>query len=157
MHPVVQQHVAEVEALKCATHDRLLKGTIARILRGQLASGWNKWVDSYHAERLAAGLSAQSDAHKEALEEMQKAHAEALEQSVVATEAEQKLRLAELEELRARLEATSAAHAAAEESAASKVGELSSASDELAAAAMWLRFAATCGCKGVVGCGRSNA
>ena len=69
-----------------ANDARLLKGTINRILRHQLASGWNKWVDSYHAERLAAGLSAQSDAHKEALEAQELQATAKLEEALAAHE-----------------------------------------------------------------------
>ena len=69
-----------------ANDARLLKGTINRMMRRQLASGWNKWVDSYHAERLAAGLSAQLDAHGEALQ-AQELHATAkLEEALAAHE-----------------------------------------------------------------------
>ena len=65
-----------------ANDARLLKGTINRIMRQQLAWGWNKWLHSYHAERLEAVLSA----HKEALGAQELQAAAKLNEALAANE-----------------------------------------------------------------------
>ena len=86
-------------------NDRLLNGTINRIMRQQIAAGWNKWVDSSRQSRLAAGLSKHLEAHMKELETQQLAYASDLEKALAAHEADKekelRAKMLELDELSA--------------------------------------------------------
>ena len=84
---------------------RLLNGTINRIMRQQIVAGWNKWVASYHEDRLTAGLSEQLKAHTKELETQQLEYASGLEKALAAHEADKErellTKMRELDELSA--------------------------------------------------------
>ena len=86
-------------------NDRLLNGTINRIMRQQIAAGWNKWVDSYRESKLAAGLSKHLEAHMKELETQQLAYASGLEKALAAHEVDKekelRAKMRELDELSA--------------------------------------------------------